>query len=67
MSMTKSSAAFDRMMEEARHLDDLSHDEYLSEQYFRNRSKGELTGCDPGDEQQQPPKGTKPKSNAHDH
>ena len=42
MSMTKNSAAFDAMMEEARRQDDRSHDEYLSEQYFRKRAKAQL-------------------------
>lgn len=58
MSMTKNNPAFGRMMEEARMEDELSYDEYLSEQYFRNRLKGQLTddppvvyGNDPGDEQ----------------
>jgi hypothetical protein len=61
MSMTKNSAAFDAAMEERRLLDDLSHDEYLSEQYFRNRTKarypvddeqpeGQLTNDPKGDE-----------------
>jgi hypothetical protein len=39
MSATKNSPAFDAMMEDARHRDDLNYDEYTSEQYFRNRHK----------------------------
>lgn len=39
MSMTKDSRAFHEYMEERARLDDLSHDEYLSEQYFLNRTK----------------------------
>lgn len=57
MSATKNSPAFDAMMEEARHRDDMSHDEYLSEQYFRNRRK---TRFPADDEQVTPPKGTTP-------
>jgi hypothetical protein len=60
MSLTKRQTAFDDTMEEQRRLDDLSHDEYLSEQYFMNRRKGDLSNCDPGDEQVTPPKGTTP-------
>jgi hypothetical protein len=62
MSMTKDSRAFDEFMEQARRDDDLSHDAYLSEQYFMNRRKGNLSNCDPGDEQVTPPKGTTPKT-----
>lgn len=39
MSMTKDSRAFDEFMEQARRDDELSHDAYLSEEYFRNRRK----------------------------
>jgi hypothetical protein len=64
MSATKNSPAFDAMMEEARHSEDLQYDKYLSEQYFRTRTKGDLSNCDPGDEQPvNPPKGTTPKNN----
>lgn len=58
MSMTKNNPAFDSMMEEVRMADERSYDEYLSEQYFRSRLKGQMTddppviyGRDPGDEQ----------------
>lgn len=60
MSWTKSSAAFDRMLEEQRECEGLTHDEYVSEQYFRNRSKGRF----PSDDEQpetNTPKGTKQK------
>lgn len=60
MSLTKSSYLFDRMMEEQREREDLTHDEYVSEQYFNNRSRGRL----PSDDEQQEtntPKGHKQK------
>ena len=41
MSLTKNNPAFDRMMEEAREYDELSHERYAEEQYM-NRKKGEL-------------------------
>jgi hypothetical protein len=58
MSLTKNNPAFDAMMEEARMLDELSHDEYLSEQYFRNRTKARFPVDDEQPEQVNPPKGT---------
>ena len=57
MSMTKDSRAFNDMMEQARRDDELSHDEYLSEQYFRNSRKARFPA---DDEQVTPPKGTTP-------
>ena len=39
MSMTKDSLAFNDMMEQERRDDELSHDSYLSEEFFRNRRK----------------------------
>jgi hypothetical protein len=60
MSLTKNSAAFGRMMAEQSEREDLSHDEYVSEQYFNNRSKGRF----PSDDEQpetNTPKGTKQK------
>jgi hypothetical protein len=39
------------MMEEARHREDLQYDEYLSEQYFRNRTKSRF----PVDDEQPEP------------
>lgn len=60
MSMVKNSAAFDRMMEEQREREDLTHEEYASERYFSNRLKGRF----PSDDEQQEtntPKGHKQK------
>jgi hypothetical protein len=57
MSLTKNSPAFDAMMEEARHREDLQYDEYLSEQYFCNRTKARFPS-DEQPEQVNPPKGT---------
>ena len=37
MSMTKRNPAFDRMMEEARLHDDLSHERYAEELYLNSR------------------------------
>jgi len=58
MSLTKNSPAFDAMMEEARMREDLQYDEYLSEQYFRNRTKARFPVDDEQPEQVNPPKGT---------
>lgn len=41
MSMTKKNPAFDRMMEEAREYDELSHERY-AEEYYLNSRKGDL-------------------------
>lgn len=60
MSLTKSSAAFDRMMAEQREREDLSHDEYVSEQYFNNRSNGRMPVSDEQPETNTP-KGHKQK------
>ena len=60
MSMTKNGEAFDRMMEQLRHQEDNSFDEFISEQYFRNRYKGYLQR-DPGDEQPQAQQTNDPK------
>ena len=60
MSLTKNSAAFDRMMAEQREREDLSHDEYVSEQYFNNRSKGRMPVSDEQPETNTP-KGHKQK------
>ena len=60
MSLTKNSAAFDRMMEEQREREDLTHDEYVSEQYFNNRSKGRMPVSDEHPETNTP-KGHKQK------
>ena len=60
MSMIKSSEAFERYMEQLHHQEDNSFDEFISEQYFRNRYKGYLQG-DPGEEQPQAQKTNDPK------
>lgn len=60
MSLTKTSAAFDRMMAEQREREDLSHDEYVSEQYFNNRSKNRMPVSDEQPETNTP-KGHKQK------
>lgn len=41
MSLTKSQAGFQRMMEEQRELDDLSHERFAEELYL-NRRKGRM-------------------------
>ncbi len=46
MSLTKNNPAFDAMMEEARMREDLQYDEYLSQQYFRNRTKARFPVSD---------------------
>jgi hypothetical protein len=60
MSMTKNSAAFDRMMEEARQEQENSYLLYLEERYLRERESN--TTNDPkGHYIANPPKGTNPK------
>lgn len=60
MSMTKNSDAFERYMEQLHQQEDNSFDEFISEQYFRNRCKGYLQG-DPGDEQPEAQQTNDPK------
>ena len=60
MSMTKNSPHYQAMMEEAARLDENSHSEYLSEQYFRNRAKAKMPP-------KQPAKATKQQPHANDH
>ena len=60
MSLTKSSIFFDRLMEEQREREDLTHEEYASERYLSERSKSRI----PSDDEQpetNTPKGHKQK------
>ena len=62
MSMTKNSAAFDRMMEEARQNDENSHTLYLEHQYLtmRHLRKENETNDPQGHYNANPPKGITP-------